>query len=154
MFTRLRRLLSEPAVGPAAGARHSHEERQLAAAALMVEAAALDSDFDADERATIEGLVRRHFGLDAEEAADLIAEAERMAGDSVQWQGFTRAIKEGFDYEERLQLIEMLWQVAYADGELHDYEANLLRRVTGLLYVSDRDTGEARKRVLARRGLA
>jgi uncharacterized tellurite resistance protein B-like protein len=50
-------------------------------------------------------------------------------------------------------VIEMLWEVAYADGRLHDYEASLLRRVTGLLYVSDRDSGEARKRVLARLGL-
>ena len=44
----------------------------------------------------------------------------------------------------------MLWEVAYADGSLHDYEASLLRRVAGLLYVSDRETGEARQRVLAR----
>ena len=47
----------------------------------------------------------------------------------------------------------MLWDVAYADGELHDLEASLLRRIGGLLYVSDRERGEARKRVLARRGL-
>jgi uncharacterized tellurite resistance protein B-like protein len=47
----------------------------------------------------------------------------------------------------------MLWEVAYADGTLHDYEASLLRRITGLLYVSDRESGEARKRVLARLGL-
>jgi uncharacterized tellurite resistance protein B-like protein len=47
----------------------------------------------------------------------------------------------------------MMWEVAYADGALHDYEASLLRRVTGLLYVSDRESGEARKRVLARLGL-
>jgi uncharacterized tellurite resistance protein B-like protein len=49
-----------------------------------------------------------------------------------------------------VDLIEMVWEVAYADGELHDYEANLLRRLGGLLYVSDRERGEARKRVLAR----
>jgi uncharacterized tellurite resistance protein B-like protein len=48
----------------------------------------------------------------------------------------------------------MLWEVAYADGILHDYEASLLRRVTGLLYVSDKASGAARLRVLARLGLA
>ena len=52
--------------------------------------------------------------------------------------------------EERIELIEMIWEVVYADGELHDYEANLLRRLGGLLYVSDRERGDARKRVLAR----
>ena len=43
-------------------------------------------------------------------------------------------------------MMEMLWEVAYADGELHDYEANLMRQVTGLLYVTDRESGDARKR--------
>ena len=72
----------------------------------------------------------------------------------MQWQGFTRAVNDGFAPEDRIQVIEMLWEVVYADGELHDYEASLLRRITGLLYVSDRDSGEARKRVLARLGRA
>ena len=48
-------------------------------------------------------------------------------------------------------MIEMLWDVVYADGDLDDFEANMMRAVTGLLYVSDRDSGDARKRVLARR---
>jgi uncharacterized tellurite resistance protein B-like protein len=51
-------------------------------------------------------------------------------------------------------MIEMLWEVVYADGELHDLEASLLRRVGGLLYVSDRDRGAARMRVLNRLGIA
>jgi uncharacterized tellurite resistance protein B-like protein len=76
-----------------------------------------------------------------------------MARESVQWNGFTSAIKDGLDHAERVQLIEMLWEVVYADGQLHDYEASLLRRVSGLLYVSDRESGEARKRVLARLGV-
>ena len=50
-------------------------------------------------------------------------------------------------------MIEMLWEVVYADGQLHDYEASLLRRVTGLLYVSDRDSGEARLRVMEKLGI-
>jgi len=47
-------------------------------------------------------------------------------------------------------MIEMLWEVAYADGSLHDFESNMLRRVAGLLYVTDRESGDARKRVVAR----
>jgi len=49
-----------------------------------------------------------------------------------------------------VMLVEMLWDVVYADGELHDYEANLMRRVAGLLHVSDQESGAARKRVLGR----
>ena len=51
-------------------------------------------------------------------------------------------------------MIEMLWEVAYADGVLSKYEANLVRRIAGLIYVSDRDSGIARKRVMARLGIA
>jgi uncharacterized tellurite resistance protein B-like protein len=152
MLDRLQRLLTDRPTEVRRPA-HSFEERQLAAAALMVEAATLDDTFGADERAHIESLVRERFGLSPEEARDLVAEAEGAASASVEWHGFTRAIKEGFDHGERVQLIEMLWEVAYADGELHDYEASLLRRIAGLLYVSGRESGEARKRVLARLGL-
>jgi len=153
MLDRLHRLLTgrPPEAPPAA---HSFEERQLAAAALLVEAATMDSSFDAAERGRIAELVQERFALGAAEAADLIAEAERAVAASVQWHGFTSAIKDGFDHAERVALIEMLWAVAYADGRLHDYEASLLRRIAGLLYVSDRESGEARKRVLARLGLA
>jgi uncharacterized tellurite resistance protein B-like protein len=152
MFDRLRQILSIPESPQGRPPRHSFEERQLAAAALMVEAASMDSEFGTKERAKIAELVELRFALSPVEAEDLLQEAERMASDSVQWQGFTSAIKEGFDHEERIEVIEMLWEIVYADGELHDYEASLLRRITGLLYVSDRDSGEARKRVLARLG--
>ncbi|HYZ25541.1 MAG TPA: TerB family tellurite resistance protein [Geminicoccaceae bacterium] len=152
MLDRLQRLLTgrPPEAPPTA---HSFEERQLAAAALMVEAATMDSAFDAAERKRIAELVQQRFGLAADEAADLLAEAERRVSASVQWHGFTTAIKDGFEHAERVELIEMLWEVVYADRQLHDYEASLLRRIAGLLYVSDRESGEARKRVLARLGL-
>jgi uncharacterized tellurite resistance protein B-like protein len=152
MLDRLRRLLTghPPAAQPAA---HSFEERQLAAAALMVEAATMDGTLGPDERGRIGRLIQDRFGLSADEAADLITEAEQAVAASVQWHGFTSAIKDGFDHAERVELIEMLWEVVYADGQLHDYEASLLRRIAGLLYVSDRESGEARKRVLARLGL-
>ena len=153
MLERLRQLFAADA-GAVRSAGRTFEERQLAAAALLVEAASMDSHFDAAERAKIGQLLRSHFGLSDAEADDLLAQAEQAADQSVEWQGFTRALKDGFAPEDRIQVIEMLWEVAYADGRLHDYEASLLRRVTGLLYVSDRDSGEARKRVLARLGLA
>jgi uncharacterized tellurite resistance protein B-like protein len=151
MLDRLKQLFQPDAPGPSGP--HAFDALQLAAAALMVEAATMDSQFHDQERQRIGQLVQEHFALSAEEAADLVDEAERTAADSVAWQGFTNAIKNGFDHAERVQLIEMLWEVVYADGTLHDYEASLLRRVTGLLYVSDRESGDARKRVLARREL-
>lgn len=153
MLDRLKQLFQPDAASGPPGPR-SFDALQLAAAALMVEAATMDSRFDADERSRISQLVQERFALDTQETADLIAEAEKAATESVAFQGFTSAIKDGFDHDERVQLIEMLWEVVYADGELHDYEASLLRRVTGLLYVSDRESGDARKRVLERHGIA
>ena len=153
MFARLKRLMTEPSSVSAGARQHSFEEKQLAAAALMVEAANLDDDFDADERARIEVLLQKQFSLTAAEAGELLSAGEKASSDSVEWQGFTRAVKDGFEQEERIALIEMLWEVAYADGKLHDYEASLIRRITGLLYVSDRESGDARKRVRTRLGI-
>lgn len=129
----------------------SRDDKQLAAAALLVEAALMDEAFDDRERRTIERLVVARFGLGEDECRRLIAAAEAAVAESHQLYRFTRVVKDRFAPEERVELIEMLWEVAYADGVLHDYEASLLRRVSGLIYVSDRDSGEARRRVLARR---
>jgi len=125
----------------------------LATACLLVEAAQMDNDFDAGERAKISELVQRRFGLSAGDSDRLLQAADEKVAQSVEIFGFTREIKDAFSPEERIELMEMLWDVAYVDGELHDLEANLMRRLAGLLHVSDRDSGLARKRVLARRGL-
>lgn len=126
------------------------DDLKLAAAALLVEAARMDDDFGDEEYAVIERLLRERFSLSVEDAGTLLGAAEKVSADSVELFGFTSKIKDAFDEEERIQMVEMLWEVVCADGRVDDHEANLLRRVAGLLYVSDRDSGEARKRVLDR----
>ena len=150
MINRIKDLLS--ARGPAAPAASAKDKLQVAAAALLVEAAHLDDNFDDQEWATIHALVRDRFALTEEEAEALVEEAEREVEESVELYSFARIVKDRFDHGERVQLIEMLWEVVYADGTLHHHEANLLRRITGLIYVSDRESGSARKRVLERLG--
>lgn len=129
------------------------DELQLATAALMVEAAGLDDDFSAAERERMVALLARRFALSSEAAADVVAAAEARIGDAGHLHAFTSVVKRAFDAEERVALLQMLWEVVYADGELHDYEANLMRRLTGLLHVPDRESGAARKRALAELGL-
>ena len=129
------------------------DETQVAAVALLVEAAVMDGDFDDGERRTIARLVGRQFGLEAAGVEDLIRAGEQAVERSSQLYAFTSVVKKGFDFEQRIGMIEMLWEVAYADGELHDFEASLVRRVSGLIHVADRDSGMARKRVLKRLGL-
>lgn len=135
-------------------AKAGGEDRiRVAAAALLVEAAILDGHMDEAERAHIRTVTKGHFGLTDDQADDLLAAAQQAVAQSVQLLGFTRAVKDTFDEGERVRMIEMLWEVAYADGHLHDYEANLVRRVAGLLFVSDQESGAARKRALSRLGL-
>ncbi len=137
---------SEPIASEAAGV----DELHLAAAALLAEAALGDDRFDDVERVAIGRLLRERFDLDEADAERLVEAATQRAKDSVHLLRFTRQIKDNFSPAERVELIEMIWEVVYADGELHEYEDSLLRRIAGLIYVSDRDRGAARKRVLER----
>ena len=135
------------------GSPETKIDKNLASAVLMIEAATMDGQADETELATIKNIIMNSFGLDADEADDLLAEASKQQNDANHLLRFTRTIKDTYSEEGRVELIEMLWEVVYADGILHDYEANLLRRIGGLIYVSDRDRGAARKRVLDRLGI-
>ena len=151
MIDRIRKLFAAAgAEAPAESKAGGVDDLHMAAAALLAEAALGDDDFDEAERKVIERLVRERFGLGEAEAGNLVDAAEREARDASHLLRFTRVIKDNFTPEERIELIEMIWEVVYADGELHAYEDSLLRRIAGLIYVSDRDRGDARKRVLAR----
>lgn len=130
----------------------SELSKNLAAAALLIETAYMDEEFDESERAVISDLVQRRFDLDSADCQDLLVEAESAVVRSQQLYEFTRAVNDRFTPEERIEIMEMLWEVVYADGEVHDFEVSLLRRVGGLIYVSDRDRGLARQRVVDRLG--
>ena len=133
-----------------ADGQHSPDELQLAAAALMVEAARLDGAFGEDERSHITKILQQRFELPAGETGLLIDAAVGKVDAIPEIYGFTRTIRDHFSHEERVAMLEMLWEVAYIDGELHDYEASLLRQVAGLLYVTDKESGIARKRARER----
>jgi uncharacterized tellurite resistance protein B-like protein len=126
---------------------------RLAVATLMVEAATLDGSFDHSERGRMLDLLAARFQLAPDAAERLLAEAQAAQEKAVALEGMTRTIKNALDHDQRVEVLEMLWEVVYADGQLHDYEANLLRRLAGLVYVSDQEAGAARKRALARMGL-
>jgi uncharacterized tellurite resistance protein B-like protein len=145
MFQALLRALSAP------------EERRLpdlrmSVAVLLLEAARQDDSFDAGERATIIRLLTERFGLSPQECETLLTSAEAQAAALVQLHGHTSEIAAQMTPQERVGLIEMLWDVAYADGVLDPEEDLLIRRIAGLIYVDDRERVLARQRVLARRG--
>ena len=148
---RVTRWLDRLRGGSPAGAQDdTPDDLHLAAAILLIEAAHLDGTFDEVEQKTVRRVLADRFSLTADETTALIDLAESRHENAVEISTFTRAIKEGYATERRVEVIEMLWEVVLADGELHAYEANLLRRVGGLIYVSDRENGEARQRVAER----
>ena len=128
------------------------DDVQLAAAALLVEVATVDRDFDAAERARILTFVQERFSLDQEIAGQLLAKAEAEVEGSVQLYAITSAIRLGLSYEDRVELMECLWHVAYADGEADPFEDQLMRRIGELIYVTDRDRGETRKKAIVQLG--
>ena len=152
MFDRFLSFFEDKPTAPAGHEGHTHDEFHLAAAVLLVYAASVDGDFDRAERDRIEWLCEHRLELAAEEAHALIEAAEREAGEAVQLLRFTRTIKDGFSYEERVHLVEMLWEVVYADRVVEAHEAQLMRRIAGLIYVDDKDSGIARSRARARTG--
>lgn len=126
------------------------DELELAVAALLVEAARMDDAFDAGERATIERLLAERFDLAPDAVRTLVEAAEEKVQQTAQYFPFTREITKRLTTEQRVGIIEMLWEVAYADGVLDPQEDALLRQIGGLIHVPDKDRGLARQRALAK----
>jgi uncharacterized tellurite resistance protein B-like protein len=143
MFDHLMRLFQAPAP-------QLKPDLRLSVAVLLVEAARQDDRFEPAERTVIEHLLMRKFALTQEDCMALLAAGEARAGEMVQLHGHTSMIFEEMTPDERIGLVEMLWEVAYADGVLDPEEDLLIRRVAGLIAVSDRDRVLARQRVAAR----
>tara|TARA_B100001245_G_C22814163_1_gene391982 strand:+ start:207 stop:677 length:471 start_codon:yes stop_codon:yes gene_type:complete len=125
------------------------EQNHLAVTSLFVEVAMVDNDFDVEEQSKILKLIESIFSLNQEKAKELLNRAEKEVKDSTQLFPMTTRIKKTFSYEQRVELVESLWQVVYADGKMDAYEDQLMRRIGDLISVSDRDRTLARKRSLA-----
>ncbi len=147
MINRIRALFAEPEGSKLE--KHSVDQIHLAAAALLVEAAHLDESYDEVERCAVVYVLKQEFELSDEECDTLIEQAEAAQHEATDLYRFIRKFDSNFGHAERLRLIEMLWQVVYADGELHPYESNLIQRISGMLHVTDRERADARRRVLA-----
>jgi uncharacterized tellurite resistance protein B-like protein len=122
----------------------------FALAVLLIEVARSDDKVEAREQGLIERALARRFGLQQGEVTRLVKAAEESAIRATDLFHFTRVVVENFSEAERIGVIEMLWEVAYSDDLLTGDEDALIRRVAGLIYVSDRDRGEARQRVMQR----
>ena len=110
-----------------------------ACAALLVEIAFADKDFDDTEKDSLRETLVKTYGLKEEEIEEIIQDADRSVEESTSLYGYTRIVNDEFNYEDKLDLIRNLWKVAYADGNLDKYEEHLLRKISDLIHVSHSD---------------
>lgn len=138
------------AAGGAAGADEREHAYRLATAALLVEVSRADFAVEPAERSAVAAAVRRAFGLDEAETAELIALAEAEVDEAVSLYEFTSLVDRHFDAAQKVRVIELLWQVAFADGDLDKYEEHLVRRIADLIHVRHRAYIRAREHARTR----
>lgn len=142
MFGEFLRRLTAPAPAPL-----DEGDARLALTALLVRVARADGHFDPSEKARIERVIAARYGLSPFEASDLRARAETLEAEAPDTVRFTRAIKDAVPHDERIAIIEALWTIVLADGQREAEEDALLRLVSNLLGINDRDSALARQRV-------
>ena len=128
---------------PGAASQHA---LHVATAALLLEMMRMDNSVTAEETATVTKALQTRFGLGAEEVETLMALAEEEARQATDYFQFTSLINKNFSTEQKIQVVEYLWQVAFADGHLDAHEQHFMRKITDLLYVSHADYVAAKQR--------
>jgi uncharacterized tellurite resistance protein B-like protein len=150
MFNRFLALLDEPPAAPPNTVGTAFQRREIAAVALLIELAQSDRRVPPEELATIERIVRERFALDATKAARLITAAQSQLDASLEDWVFAKAVREGFDERERAGIVELMWEVVYADGRLARFEASLMRRLTRQLRIGKAEAKAAQAQAFAR----
>ena len=139
----------------------AHEDRafddtgyRLAATALLIHVISLDGEPSEIERRKLHSLIESRFELDPGTADHLIASATLVEGEAVDLYHFTSVIMRSVEEEGRLRIVEMMWELVYADGQVSEFEDNVVWRAADLLGVSSRDRIDLKHRVADRQGAA
>jgi len=140
---------------------HAQDDRRfddtgyrLAATALLVHVISLDGEPSEVEKRKLHSLIESRFGLDPGTADRLIDSAMLVEGEAVDLYHFTSVIMRSVDDAGRLRIVEMMWELVYADGEVSEFEDNVVWRAADLLGVSSRDRIDLKHRVAGRRSAA
>jgi uncharacterized tellurite resistance protein B-like protein len=152
MFEALKKFVSDLADGDTHPSRFADNDYRLAAAALLVHAAAIDGVISDIERERLHAVIKRWFDLDDAATDELLSAATTAEQESIDLYHFTSLLGRSLDEEGRLRVVEMMWEIAFADGRVTEFEDNLIWRAADLLGVSTRERVELRQRVAAQRG--
>jgi len=151
MLADLKQFFAELTGGDKPQDQFAPDDYRRAAAALLVHVAALDGDLTDAKRSKLHAILENHFALDAAATDELIEAAAADDREAVDFYHFTRLLMRTLDETGRLNVIEMMWEMVYADGSVSEFEANVMWRVADLLAVSPRDRITLRERVAAAR---
>jgi uncharacterized tellurite resistance protein B-like protein len=147
MLSALKGLFTELTGSSRPAERFADNDYRLAAAALLVHAATIDGGISLAEQDKLRAVLRHRFDLDEAAAGELIREATAAEHEAVDLYQFTSRINRSLDSEGRRRIVEMMWEIIYADGRLNEFEDNLVWRAADLLHVSSRERVEIRRRV-------
>jgi uncharacterized tellurite resistance protein B-like protein len=150
MFEGFRKFLSEVVEGGKHPAHFESGDYRLAAAALLVHTAAIDGDISQARRAQLHAVIKRQFGLDEASTDELVAEATEAEHEAIDLYHFTRALNRSLDEAGRRRVVEMMWEIIYADGRVSEFDSNLVWRAADLLGVSSRERIELGHEVASR----
>jgi uncharacterized tellurite resistance protein B-like protein len=139
---------------------HAHDHRafddngyRLAATALLIHVISLDGEPSAAEKKKLHSVIESRFGLDPGTADQLIKSATQVEGEAVDLYHFTSVIMRSVNEEGRLRIVEMMWELVYADGQVSEFEDNVVWRASDLLGISSRDRIDLKHRVAERQGV-
>ena len=124
----------------------SLDNKNVLITALLIHAAKIDENYTDIEKNIIKRALIDLINISSDQTEELIKHAEKKEKESNQIIEFTREIKK-YSMEYRLNIIEIIWKIVYSDGTSDSYESNLIRRICGLLYVSDKDSGIIKTKV-------
>ena len=110
-----------------------------ACAALLVEIAFADKEFDETEKTSLKLTLMETYAIEEADIDEIIKDAENTVAESTSLYGYTRIVNDEFEYDDKLSLLKNLWKVAYADGNLDKYEEHLLRKISDLIHISHSD---------------
>ena len=119
---------------------------QLASAVLLFEVAQADRDFSDIERTKVQEAIRSKFSLSEDEISELMSLANDKSRDATDYHQFTSLLNKSFSLQQKIRLIELMWQVAYIDGELDRHEDHFIRKISELLYLRQTELLSARER--------
>lgn len=147
MLSAFKRFIREVTLGDSGKLKFAEDDKRLAAAALLFHLVDIDGVVDESESRKLREILMEHFQLSDAETTELIKTAKQRDSEAVDLYGFTSVLKRTMDETERLAVVEMMWQIVYADGHVHEFEDNTIWRVAELLGISTRDRMTLRHKV-------